>query len=334
MQEITRDTRPVEIESLKPYSKFLLYQCFQDGKSVAEMTFREIHDIFPTWDMDSMILGMEYLSKAAEKKNILYDVYSETECMRDPEKRDVKVFFLPAAEQPSDKPFIICASGGAYMCVCSVAESFPTAVRFNQLGYHVFVLNYRVKNGNHSLFPKPVDDMAAAVKYITENKDIFGLTNTDYIVNGFSAGANATVIYGTEKMGYAKYGLPKPKALFPVYPVISTSAEYIQDSDARAWLQGIMFGENFSEDFAETFNVPENMTSGYPPCYIVHAKDDMTVHPDNSKKLHQMLTERKIPVRLELAEFGDHGWGNGNGSGAAGWPDRAIHYFSHVIMNP
>lgn len=44
----------------------------------------------------------------------------------------MKVFFLPAKEQLSNKPFVILISGGAYTCVCSIVESFPTAALLDE----------------------------------------------------------------------------------------------------------------------------------------------------------------------------------------------------------
>lgn len=329
MSKITGSTRPIDIENLEPYAGYLMYRVVPADKPAAEMTFEELKADQPTWDIDSMIRGMEHLSELAGKQKIMYDVYPPEECVDDPEKKEVKLFYLPAGQQSSDKPFIICVSGGAYTCVCSMVESLPTAVRFNQLGYNVFVFNYRVQHGEDSLFPKPADDLAAAVKFILGHKETFGLNNTEYVVNGYSAGGSLTSIFGTERNGYAKYGLPKPKALFPIYPAISTSEEFMQ-GEPRAWFMSIMFGKDFDESYAETFQVPEHMTAGYPPCYIVHAKDDPVVDCKNSKELYRLLKERNIPAELELAEFGGHGWGDGSGSGAAGWPDRAIHFLENL----
>ena len=46
-----------------------------------------------------------------------------------------------------------------------------------------------------------------------------GANGERYIVCGFSAGGNLTALWGTKNHGYAAYGLPKPEALFPIYPV-------------------------------------------------------------------------------------------------------------------
>ena len=315
---ITPDTRPIEIENLKPFADYMMYKCVPQDKPAVEMTFAEMWQDQPTWNVDSMIRGMAHLSAQAGKQQVMYDVYAPEECADDPEKRDVKVFFLPADRQPSDKPFVLLISGGAYTCVCSIVESFPTAARLNQLGYNCFVLNYRVLQDK--LLPKPEQDVAAALKFIIANKDSFGLNNTDYIVNGFSAGASVTVIWGTEQNGWRKYGLPRPKAMFTIYPVISSEYNYEQ---AKDWFLTMMFGKGYDMATVKSFDIPETFTAAYPPCYIVHAKDDPMVPVRNSIELKALLDGAGIPARLELIETGGHGWGNGSGTDAAGWPDRA-----------
>lgn len=330
MRSITPDTRPADVEELAPFADYLMYKCVPVDRPAVQMTFREMHENQPTWDVDSMIRGMERLREAAVKGKVMYDVYSPAECEEDPEKADIKLFFLPARTQPSDKPFVICVSGGAYTCVCSIVESFPTATRLNELGYPVFVLNYRVGDGTRAVLPKPEEDLAAAVKYILANAEGFGLTNLEYVVNGYSAGGSVTAIFGTEKNGWAKYSVPRPKALFPIYPAISTARDLMEEPGARAWFMGIMFGPDFSEEEAAGYEVPACMTDSYPPCYIVQAKDDPAVSVKQSLTLERLLSERGIPVGLELIEKGGHGWGDGSGTEAAGWPDRAARFLESL----
>ena len=162
MLKITADTRPVDIEELKPYADYLMYKCVPVDRPAVEMTFAEMNENQPTWNVDSMIRGMERLREVAKERKVMYDVYTEQECSDDPVKKDIKLFFLPSKVQPSDKPFIICVAGGAYTCVCSIVESFPTAARFNELGYNVFVFNYHVGNGTKTVLPAPEEDLAAA----------------------------------------------------------------------------------------------------------------------------------------------------------------------------
>lgn len=333
--KITKDTRPVDIKELYPYKDLLMYKCVPVDVPAVEMTFAEMAHEQPTWNIPSMIRGMEHLREIAANGPLFHNVYSAEEIVEDPEKEAVGVFYLPAEEQPSDKPFIICCSGGAYSCVCSIVESIPTAAIFNELGYNVFVMNYRVGDGQSCLLPKPLDDLAAAIRYIIANNEDFALKNTDYIVNGFSAGASLTCMWGTKQKGYAHYDLPKPAALFPIYPIISMAQPYVSEGPSRDFFMSMLFGPCTGnkadyEAFAAGFNIPELLDADYPPCYIAAAADDPIVAPVNSRSLKELLDANGIPSKLEIADFGGHGWGDGSGSGAAGWPYRAIHFLNDL----
>lgn len=242
--EITKDTKMAEVEILKPYVKYLMYKCIMEDKPAVELSFQEMHELQPTWNVKSMIRGIEHLCEEASKRQLLYPVYTAEECKEDPEKADVHLLYLPGKKKEQELPFVLLMAGGAYTCVCSAVEALPTAACLNELGHDAFILNYRVMQD--PLFPKPFEDIAAAVKFILFNKNKFGIQKESYILNGFSAGANAASVWGTEKNGWAKYKAPRPAALWLAYPFISS--EYI-DKERRNWLLPFMFGKKM--DMAE-----------------------------------------------------------------------------------
>lgn len=324
-EKISGKSRPSEIRGLSEYAKYLMYKCTMKDMPAVNLTLDEMHEEQPSWNVESMVQGLKRLVDVAEKQNVLFDVYKTDECTDDPEKEDVKLWFLPAMGKRTDKPFILSISGGAYTCVCSLVESFPTAARFNELGYPVFVLTYRVMKDK--LFPKPLEDIAAAIQYIQRNRDLFGLKNDEYIVNGYSAGANATVLWGTEEKGYRKYGLPRPEILFPIYPCISSQYQALQGKD---WFLSRMFGHEYNMKTVEEYDLPNIFTDQYPPCYIVHAKDDSVVSSENSVQLKRLLDQHHIKAELELVEHGNHGFGEGVGTDAQGWIDRAAAFAEHI----
>ncbi len=315
----TEKTVPAEIPALKQYADYLCYNCTPIDKPASQMTLAELHENQPSWDIESMKRGLTRLTEIAENGPCLYDVYTPDECLEQPAKKDVRIWFMPAkGSAKPDTPWIVSCSGGAYTCVCSLVESFPTAARFNELGYNVFVITYRVLQ--QELMPMPLDDLAAAIHFIQNNAEQFGLSTMNYIVNGFSAGANLTCLWGTQNKGWAHYGLPRPKALFPIYPVTTFDGMYEEGAD---FFLKVMFGENYDKKIAETYDVSHILTNSYPPCYLVHAQDDPVVPYKNSVLLKNLLDERKIPATLELVEHGKHGFGDGSGTDAANWVDRA-----------
>ncbi len=324
MIQITTQSKAGEIEALKPYRKYL---CYQGGfeKPVIEYTLEELQKFIPAWSAAAEASALQRVAELAEKQEVLFDVYLEEEWADDPQKKDVKIWYLPAQGE-AKKPFIILNAGGAYQSVCTMVEAFPTAVHFNRMGYHVFCLNYRV--GGKGVIPKPLDDLAAAYRYIIAHKEQFLLQSEDYAVGGFSAGGNLTCMWGTESRGYKSYGLPKPVAMFPVYPVVARERMY--NFEVEMFLT-TMFGENAqSAEYMDSYDVGKLVTKGYPPCYIVHCADDSTVPSGNSTLLKTLLDQQKIPAKLEIGVVGEHGFGDGTGTDVEGWPERAIAFLESL----
>ena len=108
---------------------------------------------------------------------------------------------FPAADRGRAKghPWIMVCPGGAYINVCSISEGYPVAKKFNELGYDVFVATYRT--GLYDVMPKPLDDLAACIRYVRGHRERFGVNGERYIVCGFSAGGNLTALWGTKNHG-------------------------------------------------------------------------------------------------------------------------------------
>lgn len=304
------------------FEKYLMYSKSPLAKMILMATPEQILEGTKTWSKVGMTLGLELIIKAANSgKEFIYRLYSDSECKDDKQKKDVVLFNFPVDKKT---PYIVVCAGGAYESVCSLAEAFPVAARLNELGYNVFVLNYRV--GGTGVLPKPVDDLAKAVKFIEENAEKFNVEKGVYAVNGFSAGGNLTCLWGSDNYGYSKYGLPKPKALFPVYPVTSTN---ILHESEHSKFTTTMCGKNATREYIDSYDVVSHLDN-YPPCYIVACKDDDTVPYTQSVLLSEKLSEKGIKNILELGEKGRHGFGEGTGTSVEGWHKRAIEFFESL----
>lgn len=276
------------------------------------------------WNAESMMEGAEYLIRRAEKGQYLYRVYPKKDWKETPEKRDVNVIHFPAEdkEEAKKKPYLMVCPGGAYVNVCALSEGYPIAKQFNQLGYDVFVVNYRVRN--FDVMPKPLEDLAACVGYVRENAEAFDLGRKDsYIVCGFSAGGNLCALWGTKHLGYAHYDLPRPKALFPVYPVTDLHLFDGIPQETIDMFLATMLGEDVSEERKQEYSVIGHIDGDYPPCYIACCRDDETVPCVNSEKMYETLQRNRIPSVLEMGEHGGHGFGDGRFADTNGWMERA-----------
>lgn len=329
MMEFDYDLALAEIaktESYRAVSGYMTYSGYNSGIPDMNLTlsdFRE-RNLNP-----AMVL--RGLNRIAAEKNLsdnIFRVYSEEECAADPAKRDVTVTYFPATAEEKKKDIMLLVPGGAYACVCAVCEGYPIAARLNELGYSAFILNYRVNEDG--ILPKPIDDLAAAVRYLLQNAERFDVDSERYTVFGFSAGGHLITEWGTDNHGYSVCGLPKPAALFPVYPEVSMELFYPEYEEEFI---RTMLGDDQSEARKNEYSVDRHVSGKYPPSFVCLCKDDDIVPVENSLRLCRALEQAGVPYRLELDEKGGHGFGDGQDTDAAGWIDRAVAWYESLVKS-
>lgn len=217
--------------------------------------------------------------------------------------------------------FALVLAGGGYRFVCSASEGFPVAARLNELGYNAFVLNYRCGEGYSA--PAPQDDLAAALRFILENREKFNVSAQGYAVIGFSAGAHLVATLGTDNLGYKTRSLPKPGLIGLAYPVI-TMGDLSHYGSREA-----LFGEEKKDDpkMIECYSVEKHVTSDYPPVFLWQCSRDSLVPVENSQMMAQALAAAGVPYIYETYDSDVHGWGYGLGEAVEGWVDRAADFW-------
>ena len=216
-------------------------------------------------------------------------------------------------------PFAIVCPGGGYGMVCSYVEGEPFARKLNSMGYHAFVLYYRVRE--KALYPAPQDDLARAVREAHSRAEEWKLDTDNYSVWGSSAGGHLAASFGTENMGYVKYDLPKPGALILVYPVVTMGP--LSHSGTREHLLGL----SPSGEQIRMASVEKQVTASYPPAFLWCGDADQTVPPENSRMLADALDKQNIPHEFVEYPGIDHGVGLGSGSCCENWFERAVAFW-------
>ena len=271
--------------------------------------------------------GIARLYRAADAGEWYFPLYTERECAEDPARRGVNVVFLPSDDPAAAaRPFLFLVPGGGFVNVWNLTEGWPIAEQFNRLGYHAFILTYQVE-AEARLLEKNMEDFARAFRLIRDNKARFHLGENGYITCGFSAGGYLACLWNT-KMGYPAFGLPKPEATFPVYPVTSLKEEIrYGESDPASDLR--LYGCSLREAAQTDYEIPDHV-AGFPPCAIFLAAEDELVDPENSRLLAKALEAARIPCRLEIGPTGGHGFADGSGMCMAGWTERAVRWYESL----
>lgn len=169
------------------------------------------------------------------------------------------------------RPAVVVCPGGAYK-FCSDREADPIAMQYVAAGFNAFVFYYSV--GDDAVYPNPLCELSAALKYIREHSEEWGINPDQIAVCGFSAGGHLAASLGTlwnhpfitERTGI-KNGENRPNALILGYPVISTS--WIENDGSLDRL----LGDNDRETVLGLINCHKNVGPHTPkPFCSIHLK--------------------------------------------------------------
>ena len=110
-----------------------------------------------------------------------------------PNKYELKSYIINDGKK---HPFAVICPGGGYSCVCSFGEGKPFAERLNEMGYHAFVVYYRVKD--KARYPQPQEDLKRAIEEIFSHADEWKLDTSSWSIWGSSAGGHLVASYCIE----------------------------------------------------------------------------------------------------------------------------------------
>lgn len=325
---ITVNTTIREIKELEHMKQVFPYLVGNgEAMLIPEKTIQDIEGEHPTWSAQDMVYGLQRLEEIClTQENPVISVYSDTDTLASADKQKVKLIHFPAE---GDGRFVILMAGGAYGAVCSLAEAFPVAAKLNEFGISVFCLNYRV--GIPNLLPKPMEDLAAAYRYICLHAGEFPVDPSRYAVGGFSAGGHLAAAWGTKHLGYRKYELKAPEMMMLAYPLIDPGRAIKQfPKEVAKMMFSMMFGEGYTEETLKTYTLNHHVDLAYPPTYLIHNQDDDTVPFEDLLDMVQALELKKVAYRAEKPEKGGHGFGLGSACEASGWVERAARFWKSL----
>lgn len=249
--------------------------------------------------------------------------------------------FLSGISQPELRHFqpdhpngqaLLVIPGGAYNFVSIRNEGVDVAQTFNAMGYHVYVLAYRLPGeGWAGRADVPLQDAQRAMRVIRSRAAQDGFSARDIAVIGFSAGGHlaASLLTGFDE----RPGAPldeidridaRPRAGMLIYPVIAMTAPHTHALSARTLL-----GDAPERALIERRSPAMHVTRETPPIFLAHALDDTAVPYQNSMMMADALTAIGKPPETHLFAEGGHGFGIGPANGSAGqWPKLAQSWLS------
>lgn len=213
--------------------------------------------------------------------------------------------YLLDGTQPARGAVIVCPGGG--YCARAPHEGEPIARKFNELGFHAFVLQYRVSPYR---FPAPQRDLFRAIRIVRSRAEGWGVNPEQIAVLGFSAGGHLVASAGTlfnevdAKAGDAADACSqRPDAIIPCYPVISFSREWGHRGSGENLLGASLDG------LEDRFCLSSRVTADTPPAFLWHTATDGGVPVRNSIAFAEACWKNGVPAELHVFPAGPHGIG-------------------------
>lgn len=232
---------------------------------------------------------------------------------------------------------ILVIPGGAY-AFCSDREADPIAHAYLAAGFNTFVLRYSVYRTGNPVWPNPLVDASAAMKYIRDHAEEFHI-DPDYVfVIGFSAGGHLAASLGTmwdddeieSMLGFPK-GYNRPTGMILAYAVLS-GLEYAH----RGSIDNILGDRKEDEEARKSLSLEYRVSEKTCPAFLWSTCPDTTVPVQNSLLFAKALSDYKIPYEMHIYPEGGHGASLGNAlvgrdlPGIASWMPDSIRWMASL----
>ena len=215
-------------------------------------------------------------------------------------------FLLPGDEA---RGAVIVCPGGAYVMKAD-HEGAPVAQRMNELGFHAFVLDYRVAPYRH---PVPLMDAQRAIRFVRYHAQEWHIKPDKIAILGFSAGGSLVCTAATlwdagdvAAVDPIDRVSSRPDAFVPCYPVASLG---------QFWHEGSAYnllGEELNPAQLRRLTAEFQVNESTPPAFLWHTAEDGAVPVENSLRLAKALVAHNVPVSMHVFPYGPHGVGLGD----------------------
>jgi acetyl esterase/lipase len=225
--------------------------------------------------------------------------------------------FFPSAQENKGSAVIICPGGG-YERLAYITGGTQLAKWFNTMGITAFVLIYRLPNSPDLVQREigPLQDAQRAIRVVRSRATEWGIKPEKIGVMGTSAGGHLAALLSTRDDDVSAIRDPLDHISFAPNFMILVSPVISMGKLAHTGSRKNLLGENPSTELIEKYSIELQVTPKTPPCFLVGAFNDKSVHPANSEMLYASLLGKKIVTSFHVFPQGGHAIGVGNNPGS------------------
>jgi acetyl esterase/lipase len=204
------------------------------------------------------------------------------------------------------RPVLVAIHGGGWRRFDKSGYGKRIASAFVSKGYVVVAPNYDLSAPGNPTWPVNFEDMQAAVRWVRGNAGMLGINSGEIAAIGESAGANLAVLLGTGSPDGSVGGVsPAVNAVV----AFSTPADLaaLQSESPLAAIAATQFLGGTPEQVPENYVAAspiDQVSSGDPPMFLVHGREDPLIPVSQSKDLAAALGTAGVRHQLVLVNGG------------------------------
>lgn len=222
--------------------------------------------------------------------------------------------YLPENRSPDRTPLLILINGTNWFAgdkkdlipfIDALKKRFPDYA-FANLNYRLHKLGSNITNGINP-FPSQEQDIAKAIKLLSDQSGIYGYSNTNVAILGTSAGGHLALL-----QAYKNTGAVQPKAVISLYgptELVSHYNNYASDLPVQNVLASLARSTTATSLQPFRINSPfEYLRPGASPTLLFHGLQDQVVHVSQSELLYKRCLELAVPAEFYVYPNEGHGW--------------------------
>ncbi|MBR7161049.1 MAG: alpha/beta hydrolase [Clostridia bacterium] len=213
----------------------------------------------------------------------------------------------PALPFNDKRKAILILPGGGYTA-CAGIESEPIAHHFLASGFNAFILEYTTLATGSPLWPTPLIDASAAMKYIRDHAEELHVDPENVFVIGFSAGGHLAASLGTmwdndeiEALLGMEKGYNRPTGMILSYAVTSIDVHGHKSSFQK------ILGNNRDSEAERAVSPDYRVSEKTVPAFIWHTRTDEGVSVKHALVFAKRLADHNIPFEMHIYPEGKHG---------------------------